>query len=83
MKLNDGGIITKISLPRWFGHTDGAKLIAARYDNDRMTDVKTVDHPEASGTVTLSDSGGSFKLFSPITSLTCRSPSPRSGRTRR
>ena len=42
---------------------NGAKLIAARYDNGRMTDAKTLDHPGESGTVTLSGSGASFRLF--------------------
>ena len=41
----------------------GAKLVAARYDGGRMTDVKIVDDPGTSGSVTLSGSGTLFKLF--------------------
>ena len=42
---------------------EGAKVIAARYDSGRMTDVKVVDNPGRSGEVALSGSGNQFKLF--------------------
>ena len=41
----------------------GAKLLAARYDGGKLTDVKLVDPPAASGEVTLGGSGAQFKLF--------------------
>ncbi len=44
------------------GAPSGAKLIAARYDGGKMTDVQTVPDP-ASGTLTMKGSGTEYKLF--------------------
>ena len=41
----------------------GALLIAARYDGGRQTDIRTVPVSGLTGSVTLSGSGGKFKLF--------------------
>ncbi len=45
------------------GVPSGAMLIAARYDGDRMTWVRTVPSPEPTGTLRAGGSGGRFRLF--------------------
>ncbi|MBR1497107.1 MAG: CotH kinase family protein [Oscillospiraceae bacterium] len=45
------------------GIPDGAKLIAARYDGGRMTDLQIVNTIQESGSVLMGGSGDEFKLF--------------------
>ena len=42
---------------------EGARLIAARFDGGRLTAVKVVDDPGASGKVDLNGTGNAYKLF--------------------
>ena len=42
---------------------EGAKLVAARYDSGRMTCVRVIDSPPASGSVTLDGAGTAFRLY--------------------
>lgn len=49
----------------------GALLIAARYDGGRQTDIRIVPVSGLTGSVTLSGSGGEFRLFL-VDGATCR-----------
>ncbi len=42
---------------------EGARLIAARFDGGRLTAVKVVNDPGATGKVDLNGSGNAYKLF--------------------
>ena len=41
----------------------GSKLIAARFDNNRLTDIKMVDSPAGTGSLEMSGSGTLYKVF--------------------
>ncbi|MCR5353023.1 MAG: hypothetical protein K6D98_01835 [Clostridiales bacterium] len=41
----------------------GSKLIAVRFDNNRLTDIKTVDSPAGSGSLEMGGSGTVYKVF--------------------
>ncbi len=61
-KMLDGSVSGNKLTYTVSGAPSGAKLIAARYDGGKMTDVQTVSAP-ASGTLTMKGSGADYKLF--------------------